>query len=568
MTGNDFDLDELEAWLKSQPREVSLVIAARAVLRVTPLLVTIVRRISSARTGEILLPAFRATAVACVAGEYGLSGEELGAKNAARAALEAYRAANTHATISALATNATTVAKSAQAISDAARAAAAEHSVAADAARAVRAADVSHGATRLALQSDRSFIDAGRTATDLSKTPVWTEGDFPTDVIPLWEELRATLLAMEQDWEVWTDWYEDRIYARPANSNLEIARLTLPEEVWRQEPHAVNLAIKRLLEINSLKAQEQSPLGVKWQPSVEQFVAIRIGDSRDEHAVEEMRTQQLHQAARRKLEDFSKKHPEIEANYGWDGFESCLSRFETSLLLPLAEIPANIIGLYDAIVELGSYLDLHHDLLKRSFGNQSALDPIPARAFTDLVRTSALFVRSFPSALEADEEISEFLTKSDLFSPAITVIETAGRRFLISKEDADWMLGLLHAGQRDSFPSQKAGGRGFHGARNLAVSATTLIAGFLIGAVGSDYSTKSPLVQSAGDFLVDVEGEITELFTEGQADLRHSLASLIEESRNRLPTPELPNIAIENSSAKREEDDYDSPGGGGGGSWG
>lgn len=549
MAEKEFDLKELETWLNTQPRDVSLAIAARAALRVNPLLMSLVRAKPAEYASTILLPVLRATAVPWASAGFPARGTDL------RAAAYAAAAAATDAARAAATTDAAT-AYTAYTAYAAARAATASAAITAtDAASAASAATASATASARAVGRDCMRVEQGTTAAHLANLPLWHDDPMPPELSDNWLDLRQTLLDLDQDWDVWIDWYEDRLHGRPANQDLEIARLTLPEELWEQGPEAVNPAIKRLTELHQVKATEQSQFGPRWKQSETGFAAIRQGDTRDEAVASEPRTLQIHGNVSRKLAEFAKRYPEIEANYGWDGFADCLDRFKSSIEEPLGEIPANILGLYDATVELGSYLDLHHDLLRRSLGNQAALDPIPARAFTDLVRTSALFVRAFPSALEADEAVSGFLTRPDLFEPAIVVIEAAGKRLLISKEDADFVLGLLHAGQRSGFPSEKAGTRGMHGARNLTLTACSLVASFVFGAVASDYSTKSPLIQNVGDFLVDTENEITELLAEGQSDIRHAIHSLIEEAKNQPPSPGESKVLLRDTAVNRPEED-------------
>lgn len=54
-----------------------------------------------------------------------------------------------------------------------------------------------------------------------------------------------------QHWEVWTDWYDARLAgdaARPPIEALEVARLKIADEIWRQGPAAVNAEIQRLID--------------------------------------------------------------------------------------------------------------------------------------------------------------------------------------------------------------------------------------------------------------------------------------------------------------------------------
>ena len=56
------------------------------------------------------------------------------------------------------------------------------------------------------------------------------------------------LLALDEDWEVWTAWYEDRLYGatRPLIEELELARVLIPNEDWDKGAKHVNGLIAEL----------------------------------------------------------------------------------------------------------------------------------------------------------------------------------------------------------------------------------------------------------------------------------------------------------------------------------
>jgi hypothetical protein len=185
--------DEVRRWLSNKPREVAVVFAARAALRVAPLLGRALgpRGGGAAKVGrDIVLPAFRAMAVPWVAGQYLIHGAEAAARAAA-----------------------------------------------ADADAAVAAA---------AVAADARNIDEGASASALATRPLWL-AEVPSWARDAWQQLEAALLKENQDWRVWTDWYRARLEGRQADEALEVARVLIADQLWSQGPRAVNAEIARLM---------------------------------------------------------------------------------------------------------------------------------------------------------------------------------------------------------------------------------------------------------------------------------------------------------------------------------
>lgn len=256
-----FHGDELEAWLQKQPPEVSVTIAARCTLRVLPF----IRRAADLTNSEaaIILPVFRANseAVSYVFAPH-LSEEGLGAAIAAKAAATA--AAEIKAKAGAIATTiprdsyiaivATYAASNAAAAASAA--AADDASLSADA--ATSAAITAHFAASnasiaddfyAALDSDRQYIDSGKPAEDLAELPLWPEGQMPDNLMKDWEELESALHSHSEDWDVWTDWYEDQLAGVLKDDEVfATGWATLPEAIWREGPRLVNATIRELID--------------------------------------------------------------------------------------------------------------------------------------------------------------------------------------------------------------------------------------------------------------------------------------------------------------------------------
>ena len=253
--------DEVKRWLDTieparRRREVAIAMAARAALRVLPLVGRELTAGGRAR-GEILsalvLPTLRASAAPWVVGKYPTRRNEL--RDAAAAATSGVAP---HAAPSAAADASFAASFAADAAAWAADAtggdAVADAVLAADFAAA--AADAVSTATNVAAISyaaEAALIDSGRSGAELAGSPVWPRG-APAWASEAWRTLKSALLAADQGWVVWTDWYEARLAgdaAHPPNEALEVARATIPEEIWRQGPAVVNAEIKRLIELHA-----------------------------------------------------------------------------------------------------------------------------------------------------------------------------------------------------------------------------------------------------------------------------------------------------------------------------
>ena len=275
--------NELEAWLqRRQQREVSVAFAARAALRVLPILWQARGRgFKGDFLAGIVLPVFRATGVAWVTARYPDQEMPLLLANAAGAASIAAVSAPSAASVVIAATSAATTAASAT-LTNAAAAAVRGADAAARAAHAAYGTGPSFGlnlhraATPLwtAVSIDATRVDEGATASVIADSPLWPERQ--PDRLPfLWQELKAALLAAKQDWDVWTDWYDDRLDGRARERDLAYVRIE--EALWAQGPAIVNAEIKKLIEETPqpgvVKLQAHSSSGARVSAGVSLSVA-------------------------------------------------------------------------------------------------------------------------------------------------------------------------------------------------------------------------------------------------------------------------------------------------------
>jgi hypothetical protein len=271
--------------------EVAVALAARAALRVAPLLSAELsrRRPRAATLTNLVLPSLRAAASAWAVARYPVHRDVLRAP-----ALSAIRAAR-YSTTAGAASAARAVYRSA------ARAAlvAAHHSAPRPARAALAALRNAFSATAITVSAammddaaaqDAAFVDSGSSGDELAGLPLWPAG-MPEWALDNWQVLKSALLDAGEGWDVWTEWYEARIAgnadapnealeemglagdADVPNEALEIARATIPDEVWKQGPAVVNAEIKRLIAEHEGNAQDTN--SVREQRDFEPILATR-----------------------------------------------------------------------------------------------------------------------------------------------------------------------------------------------------------------------------------------------------------------------------------------------------
>ncbi len=224
---------ELEEFLKTRPREDAIAITARAALRVIPLLVNFDLKLVLNR--RAFSSCLRASSVSWAT--VGMPSREI--EIAARAAQsDSYTVYSSGI-----------AAYAAYAARTAIRTALGYEYIAVSAADIVYASD-----DWPSLNADIAALRSGQRAQDLSLAPLWPEG-IPPEMEGEWQRLKSTLLSFpDENWQVWTDWYEARLRGGPFNAELEKARAILPDELWKQGPKVVNAEIARLIEKYSTPA--------------------------------------------------------------------------------------------------------------------------------------------------------------------------------------------------------------------------------------------------------------------------------------------------------------------------
>jgi len=111
---------------------------------------------------------------------------------------------------------------------------------------AYAAGDSAYDSVYSVLEMDASAVDNGQGTAVILASKLWPDGD-PRECTRLWNALKRDLLSEGPDWHVWTDWYDARLTGKGSKEKLEVARLTISDEIWEQRPAIVNAEIKRLI---------------------------------------------------------------------------------------------------------------------------------------------------------------------------------------------------------------------------------------------------------------------------------------------------------------------------------
>ncbi|MBD8890370.1 hypothetical protein [Roseibium litorale] len=276
------DKVQMEAWLNTQPREVAAVIAARAALRALPLVMLGQAEPVASEVELLALRFFRSAAAILVNYDFGTlvspkvtfevkNLESTWWRRGPR--IDVIQSFRSLSGISVGRLHKIAAERSLDFSIDA-------YSWVQDLIRSIDTGEVVGAASgetiaHIAMARDQDFFSVNSGHVNASRNvhgePLWQIGEMPSDVQNLWLGLRDNLLGSNHDWEVWTDWYEARLEGRPANEPLEIARVTLPEDLWEQGPAAVNARIKELIAEHSAPReqldldQRPAPYTFGWQ---------------------------------------------------------------------------------------------------------------------------------------------------------------------------------------------------------------------------------------------------------------------------------------------------------------
>ena len=106
-------------------------------------------------------------------------------------------------------------------------------------------------AADMALVVHTAVRDRPQSLHELSLSQLWP-GGTPDAVLHNWSGMKTHLLVAGENWQVWTDWYDDRLRGSGACREVELDRVSTAEDLLLDEPAVVNAAIRQKIDTRTV----------------------------------------------------------------------------------------------------------------------------------------------------------------------------------------------------------------------------------------------------------------------------------------------------------------------------
>jgi hypothetical protein len=420
------DQAQFGEWLQGKPRDWAVALAARAALRVAPLVSHELRAgPDAAKARERFLNltgvVFRAAAIGRLAGAYPT--HPIAATAAANSAFAAADTANTIFANAVVVVAAVANGAAADTAADTAAVTAAVTAAAADTAAAWRA-----------LSADARRLVAQETPADLARAALWPEGasEWAKNA---WTELLLAL-PKDQHWEVWIDWYQARLDGKRWPKKKELIYVDVPKEVWDQGHVAANTWIYDELQKLKRKKPPSDPPPEAQTDIAEQRpapVSFRIVDGKidaapeDAIAIDVETAEDFYAEAKRKAQDLRERLARAQADRL---LQDELATLERRLGASLGEMRLGpLLSSLTALEKLFALYDSEEGRKEHSLEAIAALGGVAA-ATRDL---AALYPKA--RLIEAEAIAFDLVRRPE----AIPVVEAQTERIVNAAQDAPFV---------------------------------------------------------------------------------------------------------------------------------
>jgi hypothetical protein len=232
------NIDAVEAWLRTKTHQHNVVIAARAALRVLPLVGMPREGVEFLFRKALFLPLCQAVTAPWFAAIGGKRNGE-------------FRYRVVPGALAADPISASTVMNIVEAAVGTANAAV-DGPITSTAHSCAYVASTDEVSAAAAAVDAVAVKDIGTKA--VASLPLWRK-DTPSRVTDMWPALKAHLHAASEGWEVWTEWYDARLRGDPVDVELETKRVIEPKR-WNDGSAAVNAEIADIIAAHRSKRFE------------------------------------------------------------------------------------------------------------------------------------------------------------------------------------------------------------------------------------------------------------------------------------------------------------------------
>lgn len=398
-------------------------------------------------------------------------------------------------------------------------------------------------AARKTASRDLELLDEGTQLADLLALPIW-HVDPPRQAAGLWSDAREQLLARHENWEVWLDWYEQRLRGTLDPTQLDIVRAReATEDDWKKGPAVANAKIRRAIErltvnpiLNALSeaAQDENAPPITARGDQLQFAEATQTDddliARRPAMIadyKELRSQL--RALKVQVDEWVGKdcHPD------WLGLKADISRLSRRTPAAIGGAAEQISVVWAAGVAVAGYLDQDRELRQNpSSGNAPGL-PLPIKnKLRTFVQTFGAWLLEFPTVRQREENAHAFTSAMERLQAADEVVSHVRSSQALRTADLELLEQLLRAARGTGPQATKARFWSLATVKKVVFSAAKIVATAATQHVLDDVFESSVLLSRLKSLMIEGEASIATFVDELPSTSREALLGLIEGLRN------------------------------------
>jgi len=214
-------------------------------------------------------------------------------------------------------------------------------------------------------------------------------GEMDADLKKRWQSMKEALLGLNENWQVWTNWYEDRLVGGPRPNGrlvieaLERDRVLIPDEDWKKGVAHVNALIAEM----EKRYQVPEPEDLKQRPAVVETEVREDGKlhrKNDENEITDADLQESLQEAWEAHKEHFEDLKSLNPGQNEPTLQRVLSAYEKALGANYADLK---------IIALGVHGQRLQELASRA--DERFLEDV-ASELSALAAAHALFIPQFP----------------------------------------------------------------------------------------------------------------------------------------------------------------------------